>query len=73
MLRSNSSWLTSGSTMAKKRLIISPEQRAEWDEARRQLQARLDGLDARIRERERRNERRRRRLQRLSFGLLGRA
>jgi hypothetical protein len=59
--------------MAKKRLIISPEQRAEWDEARRQLQARLDGLDARIRERERRNERRRRRLQRLSFGLLGRA
>ncbi len=59
--------------MAKKRrLIISPEERAEWDEARRQLQARIDLHEQIKREEQEREERRRRRLQSLSFGLLGR-
>jgi hypothetical protein len=57
----------------KKRPIISPEQRAEWDAAREQLQARIDLHEAIRREEQAQDERRRRRLQRLSFGLLGRS
>ena len=56
----------------KKRLIISPEQRAEWDAARRQLEARLEVHEVLRREEQAREERRRRRWHRLSFGLLGR-
>ena len=57
----------------RKRLIITPEERADWDEARRRLQARIDAYEQWKQERHEREERRRRRMQRLSFGLLGRA
>ena len=56
----------------KKRLIISPEERADWDAARRQLEARLEAHEEFERVEQERLERRQRRLQRLSFGLLGR-
>jgi hypothetical protein len=74
MLRSNEYSSTSKSTMAKKkRLIISPEERADWDAARRQLEARLEAHEEFERLLQAREDRRRRRLRRLSFGLLGRA
>jgi hypothetical protein len=57
----------------KKKLIISAEERAAWDAARRQLEARLEAHAAFEQQEREREERRRRRLQRFSFGLLGRA
>jgi hypothetical protein len=70
------SW-TASSNYAKatigKKKPIDPELRAEWAEARRQLEGRIKYLDARAEERREREARRRRRLQRFSFGLLGRA
>jgi hypothetical protein len=51
----------------------TPEQQAEWDEVKRLLQERIDWHKAQKRARLEREERRRRRLQRLSFGLLGRS
>ena len=56
--------------MAKRR--ITPEERADWAEARRRLGERLQYYENLDQERARRNARRRARLQRLSFGLLGR-
>jgi ferric-dicitrate binding protein FerR (iron transport regulator) len=50
----------------------SPEQRAEWEEAKRLLQERIDWRLAQRRELREREERRRRRLRQVSFGLLGR-
>jgi hypothetical protein len=56
--------------MAKRR--IDPESRALWAEQRRQLQERIDDLAARIQEDRERKVRRKARLQRFTFGLLGR-
>jgi hypothetical protein len=50
----------------------SPEQRAEWEEGKRELQERIDWRLAQRRELFERRERRRRRLRQISFGLLGR-
>ena len=57
--------------MAKKKRI-SPEKLAEWAEGRRKMEAALQRFEAQTAEYEVQRERRRRRLQRLSFGLLGR-
>jgi hypothetical protein len=56
--------------MARRR--ITPEERAEWAEARRGLAAWLERHEETRRERERRAEARRARLGRLTFGMLGR-
>ncbi len=56
--------------MAKKK--ITPEQRAEWLETRRQLAAAIAQSEDRLRDFRERRERRRARVQRLTFGLLGR-
>ena len=56
-----------------KKKPIDPELRAQWAEARRQLEERIKYHEAKIQEAREREERRRRRLQRFSFGLLGRA
>lgn len=55
-----------------KRKGPTPEQRAEWAEARRKMEEIHQRLEARIQEDKAREERRRRRLRRLTFGLLGR-
>jgi len=57
----------------KRRLIISPEERADWDAARRQLEARLEAHEAFERKLREREERHRSRARRFSFGLLGRS
>ena len=51
---------------------VDPETRAQWAEARRRLEARLERHDRARDEARQRAEKRRQRLQRLSFGLLGR-
>jgi hypothetical protein len=56
--------------MAKRR--ITPEERAAWAEARRRLQDRIDYHERRIAEHAERLARRHARIQRLTFGLLGR-
>jgi hypothetical protein len=56
--------------MAKRR--ITSEERADWAEARRQLGERLEYYADLKRRRIERDDKRRARLQRLSFGLLGR-
>jgi hypothetical protein len=56
--------------MAKRR--ITPEERADWAEARRRLGERLAYYEDLQRQRAQRSARRQQRLQRLSFGLLGR-
>jgi hypothetical protein len=58
------------STMAKRR--ISPEERADWADARRRLSERLDFYAELERRRAERSAARRERLQRFSLGLLGR-
>ena len=55
--------------MAKRR--ISPEERADWAEARRRLSERLDFYAEIERRRDERTAARRKRLQRLTLGLLG--
>ena len=55
-----------------RRKRIDPEVRARWAELRRQTQARIDELTARIAEEREREARRQNRLRRLTFGLLGR-
>ena len=57
--------------MAKKKRI-PPEQWAEWAEGRRRMEAALRRFEAKTAELREQEERRRRRLQRLTFGLLGR-
>ena len=57
--------------MAKKKRI-PPEQWAEWAEGRRRMEAALRRFEAKTAELREHEERRRRRLQRLTFGLLGR-
>jgi hypothetical protein len=57
--------------MAKKK-GPPPEQWAEWAEARRRMEEAIRRLDVKIEQEHEREQRRRRRLQRLSFGLLGR-
>jgi hypothetical protein len=57
--------------MAKKK-GPTPEQRAEWAEARRRMEDAIQRLEVKINQEKEREERRRRRLQRVSFGLLGR-
>lgn len=56
--------------MAKKR--ITPEERAQWQETRRQLAAAIARSEERLRTIRDSRERRRTRLRRLTFGLLGR-
>jgi hypothetical protein len=51
----------------------TPEQLADWAEARRRMEAILAKLEARAAAEKEREERRRRRLHHLSFGLLGRS
>jgi len=55
-----------------RKIAKDPDQEARWAEERRQLADRVEFLEAKLRERRRRVERRRRRLNRVSFGLLGR-
>jgi hypothetical protein len=50
----------------------TPEQRAEWADLQRTMEAHVTRLGARIEARQEAEERRRRRLRRLTFGLLGR-
>lgn len=56
--------------MAKSR--ITPEQRAQWAENKRQLTELMEYFEDRLRYLRERRERRERRLRRLTFGLLGR-
>jgi hypothetical protein len=50
---------------------IDPETRAQWEEARREMEQAIERLDAKLQARREHEERRRRRLRRLTFGLLG--
>ena len=50
---------------------IDPETRAQWAEARREMERAIERLDAKLQARREYEERRRRRLRRLTFGLLG--
>ena len=50
----------------------TPEERARWAAARREMEESIARLTAQIEERRAWEERRRRRLRKLSFGLLGR-
>ena len=56
----------------RKRTPIDAETRAYWENARRELQAMIDRTEERIARRRAAEARRRQRLQRWSFGLLGR-
>jgi chaperonin cofactor prefoldin len=49
---------------------IDPETRAQWAEARRELERAIERLDAKLQARREDEERRRQRLRRLTFGLL---
>jgi hypothetical protein len=56
--------------LAKRR--ITPEERAQWAEAKRRLAERIAYYEGVLREREEQRARRRERLRRFSFGRLGR-
>ena len=58
--------------MAKGRKGQTPEQRADWAEARRRMEEVLRKYEARTEELRELEQQRRRRLRRLSLGLLGR-
>jgi hypothetical protein len=58
--------------MANRKKGPTPEQWAEWAEVRHRMEESLRRHQARTAELREREERRRHRLQRLSFGLLGR-
>ena len=56
-----------------KRPIRTPEEQAAWDERTRLIQVNIAKLERKIADEKAARERHRRRLQRLSFGLLGRS